>query len=383
VAVAVALTALLAAACGSPDAVTLSDGGTAGTVARDTGSDMLNRDVPPEPADDAGEQSDTSAGPTTTAAIAPLGPEGAFPAERKPGRILIRPMGSENWHWVDAQTGDYVGPGSAPVEREFDGADLVSSRASLPPNCEEEGSGLHIQVGHPTVQKSGRFIAVESVFQAADCSGEPFAVRGVAIDRTTGVAEVRFRLGSDQVRVSELEYDETGTWLLISFTDGTLEWQGGSGRVVVEPKDAAGVVVVVAEASWGSEPPTASIPGRAFVPTAFGAEDPGVPFPAERLDLEHGGEAWVVVLMSGPASSPSVATAVATAEAAGYGTGWTDCDVGATHAVGWTGASVEGDQLGAVSVYLSSEQDARVAAQKFEAAGTPAVPTLVNTFCLD
>ncbi|GEM_PF-6918351 len=376
--------AALAVSCGSPETVTLSDGAApASTIARDLGSDMLNRDVPLDRDGDGGGSTSTTQAPSTSAAVEPLGPDGAFTADGKPARVLVRPAGSDDWFWIDAQTGDYIAPGTEPEQRPIDPANEISARATLPFNCEDEGSGLHVHVEHSTVQKSGRFIAVESVFQNTDCSGAPFAVRGVAIDRATGVPEVRFRLGSDEVRVAELEYDETGTWLLISLVDGTLEWQGGSGRVVLEPRDVGGALVEVAEASWGTEPATREIPGRAFIPTAFTVTDPGVPFPAERLDLEHGGEAWAVVLMAGPGGSAAASTAVSAAEAAGYETGWTDCDRGAHEAFGWTGGSTDGAVIGSVSIYMTGEQDARLAAQKFESMGTPAVATIVETFCLD
>lgn len=330
---------------------------------------------------DGGEE----VGPSTSTTLAPpaMGAEGAFDAETgRPLRVLVRATGSDSWHWIDAQTGVYIGPGLAPGTVDFDPENLVAARAEVPINCEDEGSGLHVRVGHATVQKSGRFIASESVFQNTDCSGEPFAWRAVAIDRDTGAADVRFRFGDGATAVTELQYDPTGTWLLFTLADGSLEWQGGSGRVELVAQGADGQPISVAEASWGVRPPFGQIPGRAFVPNASEIDDPGVAFPPARVDLEHGGDAWAVVLAATPFES-QLLNAIDQAAAQGFVVGATDCDRGAVEAFGWTSSTVGDTFLRSVSVVFASEADARAAAAKFEAAGIPAVPTVIQTYCLD
>lgn len=362
--------ALVGSACGSPTITTISQmPESTAVVATDDGSDM---GVPDSPA---------STNEVVGSTIAPLGHEGAFNADDgRPVRVLVRPEGVEAWHWVDAQTGEYIALGEAPVEIEFDRDNVVSARADVAPNCEDEGSGLHITVGHATVQKSGRYIASEAVFQNNDCSGEPFAWRAVAIDRDTGVPVVRFRLGDGSTAVTELQYDPTGTWLLISLADGSIEWQGGSGRVELEAEDASGAIVQVAEASWGTRPPVGDIPGRVFVPNASGdgSSIGDLVFPPQRAKLEHGGEAWAVVLAAAVDENFRFGPALQAAEAAGYTTGVGACDQGDDEAFGWTG----GDGS-TVVIFLESESDAVLAARLFERAGVPAAPALVTTFCLD
>ncbi|MDG2111265.1 MAG: hypothetical protein P8N02_01475, partial [Actinomycetota bacterium] len=311
---ALALLVFAGSACGSPAETTISQMPDASTgIAADDGSDM---GVPDPPSDV------TEVGAATTTSVPPLGAEGAFdPVDGRPVRVLVRAEGADTWHWIDAQTGGYVAPGTAPEVLEFDSESLVSTRAEVAPNCEDEGSRLHVTVGHATVQKSGRYIASEAVFQNSDCSGEPFAWRAVAIDRETGLPVVRFRLGDGSTAVTELEYDVTGTWLLITLADGSVEWQGGSGRVELDAQDSSGAVVAVAEASWGTEPPVGEIPGRVFVPNASG-EDPSAPYPEEHLDLSHGGEVFSVVLAADTSSdSRAVRNAVGNAVSAGYSTG--------------------------------------------------------------
>jgi ABC-type Fe3+-hydroxamate transport system substrate-binding protein len=103
-----------------------------------------------------------------------------------------------------------------------------------------------------------------------------------------------------------------------------------------------------------------------------------LPFPPGRESLEHGGDAWVVVLAgSDDIDDPVLAEAVEAAEDAGYLTGPTDCDFGAAEALG----QPEGNLT--VSVYLSSESDAEAALLAFEARGVTGVVAQVQTFCLD
>jgi hypothetical protein len=102
------------------------------------------------------------------------------------------------------------------------------------------------------------------------------------------------------------------------------------------------------------------------------------PFPPERQGLEHGGDAWVVVLPgSDDLSDPTISEATQAAEDAGYSPGVTDCDLGAAEALGQPAGTFT------VSVYLNSEADAETARTAFEARGVAGVVTQVQTFCLD
>jgi hypothetical protein len=104
-------------------------------------------------------------------------------------------------------------------------------------------------------------------------------------------------------------------------------------------------------------------------------------FPPERPNLEHGGDAWVVVLAASEEfEDPILAEAVGHARDAGYLTGATDCDVGAAAAVGLS----ESDRhYYTVSVYLNSETDAEVALEAFLARGVDGAVARVQTYCLD
>jgi hypothetical protein len=94
--------------------------------------------------------------------------------------------------------------------------------------------------------------------------------------------------------------------------------------------------------------------------------------------LEHGGDAWVVVLAgSDDSNDPVLSAAVEAAEDAGYVTGPTDCDAGAAEALG----QPEGNLT--VSVYLASQADAESALLAFEGRGVGGVVAQVQTFCLD
>ena len=91
----------------------------------------------------------------------------------------------------------------------------------------------------------------------------------------------------------------------------------------------------------------------------------------------------MVVLAASTANTP-LNNAMGDAVSAGYEQiNATDCDLGAAAAFGWTGSAASGESVRTVSVYLQSEVDARVAAAKFEAVGTPAVAAQVQTYCLD
>ena len=103
-------------------------------------------------------------------------------------------------------------------------------------------------------------------------------------------------------------------------------------------------------------------------------------FPPGRESLEHGGDAWVVILAASTSSEdPLLASAALDAEAAGYLTGVTDCDVGVVQALGLS----EDEHYYSVSVYLENETDANQARDAFVARGLDGTVAQVQTFCLD
>ena len=119
-------------------------------------------------------------------------------------------------------------------------------------------------------------------------------------------------------------------------------------------------------------PPTTTVTTVAPTTTAL------PPFPPGRETLEHGGDAWVVVLAgSADGNDPALAEATQAAEDAGYVTGPTDCDEGAEGALGMPEGTLT------VSVYLETEADAQAALVAFEARGISGVVATVQTFCLD
>jgi hypothetical protein len=102
-------------------------------------------------------------------------------------------------------------------------------------------------------------------------------------------------------------------------------------------------------------------------------------FPAERTSLEHGGDTWAVVLAgSENFDDPVLTEAAHEAEQAGYTTGATDCDFGASEALGLPASGVY-----TISVYLENEAYAEAALRAFEARGVSGVVALVQTFCMD
>jgi len=103
-------------------------------------------------------------------------------------------------------------------------------------------------------------------------------------------------------------------------------------------------------------------------------------FPPERTSLEHGGDAWVVILGASETSNdPALRAAELAAERAGYTTGATDCDVGADVVLG-----LPADRhYYTVSVYLESEEDANAARDAFAEWGVGGIPGVVRTFCGD
>jgi hypothetical protein len=111
-------------------------------------------------------------------------------------------------------------------------------------------------------------------------------------------------------------------------------------------------------------------------------------FPRARTDLVQGGTTWAVILGGAtidpnvPVESyPAISAAVAAAEHAGYQAGPTDCDQGASMAMG---ADPKANGFTSVSVYFDSEADARSAADLIRAGGhETAVVAQLQTFCLD
>ena len=127
-----------------------------------------------------------------------------------------------------------------------------------------------------------------------------------------------------------------------------------------------------------SPEPTTTLPSTTTTTQPSTTTSLPFPFPPGRESLEHGGDAWVVVLAgSDDIDDQVLAEAMEAAEDAGYLTGPTDCDFGAAEALG----QPEGNLT--VSVYLSSESDAEAALLAFEARGVTGVVAQVQTFCLD
>jgi hypothetical protein len=104
------------------------------------------------------------------------------------------------------------------------------------------------------------------------------------------------------------------------------------------------------------------------------------PFPSPRESLEHGGEAWVVILAGADDfGDPALDDAVTAAADAGYVTGPTDCDFGAAQALGMS----DDAHVVSVSVYFETEADAQAALVAFAARGVSGTVATVNTYCLD
>jgi len=103
-------------------------------------------------------------------------------------------------------------------------------------------------------------------------------------------------------------------------------------------------------------------------------------FPPQTENLTHGGDAWVVVLAaSEDFEDPVLDVAEGHARDAGYATGPTDCDSGASAILGLP----EDGHYYTVSVYLSDEDDALAALAAFEARDVTGAVGVVQTFCMD
>ncbi len=138
------------------------------------------------------------------------------------------------------------------------------------------------------------------------------------------------------------------------------------------PTPSATEPVTTAVATTTTEPATTTTatPSTSDVPE----------FPAARVSFEHGGLTWAVVLAGSPDfDDPVLSQAVAAAEIGGYSTGSTDCDVGASEALGFPA----NDQVYTVSVYLENESDAQLALVAFRSHGIDGVVVEVMTFCFD
>ena len=124
-------------------------------------------------------------------------------------------------------------------------------------------------------------------------------------------------------------------------------------------------------------PATTAAPTTAAPSTAPPTTLP--PFPPPIAELFQGIEAWAVVLAGSPEFNAEVLLrAQDDAAAAGYNTGFTDCTVGASTALGMADSGVY-----TVSVLFGSEADARAAAEAFAARGVDTTVALVQQFCLD
>ena len=126
--------------------------------------------------------------------------------------------------------------------------------------------------------------------------------------------------------------------------------------------------------------PTTTVEVTTTIPEAPTTSLP--PFPPARETLEHGGDAWSLILaVSDVPSDPILTTAALAAQDAGYpsGVGDAGCDQGSLAALGIG----EDGSFSIVSVYLESEEDAIAARDAFFARGIGAKVVLVQTYCLD
>lgn len=107
-----------------------------------------------------------------------------------------------------------------------------------------------------------------------------------------------------------------------------------------------------------------------------------IDFPPANTDIKHGGNTWGVVLAAGESTDdPAIQAAIQLAEDNGFIAGPTDCDSGASEALGYSQRSLG---VFTVSVYFKSQEDAKTASKAFKQRGaTTAVVALLQTFCLD
>ena len=126
---------------------------------------------------------------------------------------------------------------------------------------------------------------------------------------------------------------------------------------------------------------TVAVTATTIVSTTIGPVIEPLPlFPSGLKEFTHGGDVWVVILAASEGSSdPGLKTATIAAADAGYSAFPTDCDFGASEALGLP----QDRSYYTVSVYLTSEADANSALQSFERLGVGGVVAKIQTFCLD
>lgn len=85
----------------------------------------------------------------------------------------------------------------------------------------------------PAVRRDGMIVIAEQApycfVEPDECDTEPVAR---VIDPSSGEVVASFSYGSSSVVVDQ-SYDATGTWLLVTFRDGTMRWYGGGQSGVV------------------------------------------------------------------------------------------------------------------------------------------------------
>ncbi len=147
-----------------------------------------------------------------------------------------------------------------------------------------------------------------------------------------------------------------------------------------EPEAATTLVTTTTTSTTATTTPSTTTSHHHVTTAPVQSTTPALPvFPAERTSLEHGGDTWAVVLAgSENLDDPVLTEAAHEAEQAGFTTGATDCDFGASEALGLPASGVY-----TISVYLENEADAEAALRAFEARGVSGVVALVQTFCMD
>lgn len=162
--------------------------------------------------------------------------------------------------------------------------------------------------------------------------------------------------------------------VLVAGCAGTAETTTSTAQQSTEPTVTTTIVVTTTSTPATT---TTTTPSTTTVPPTTTIELPA--FPPERTSLEHGGDAWVVVLAAAEDfGDPVLVAAQKAAEDGGFTTGPTDCDAGAAELLG-----LSGGHYATVSVYLNTEADAKAALAAFEARDVEGAVGVVQTFCLD
>jgi hypothetical protein len=107
---------------------------------------------------------------------------------------------------------------------------VAADGASTPPVVAEPDDPDHDDAA-PAFRADGKVVVAE---QTDD--GHPV---GTVLDPVTGEVSATFDYGTDAAVVDQ-SYDATGTWLLVTFADGTLRWYGGGQRGQVPGSYRAG-----------------------------------------------------------------------------------------------------------------------------------------------